>query len=150
MKYRVFCQVCDGKCSRKRGILTLFIFLEIESFLSARPKEIVILDFQHLYQFRCVDHNILLKLLVETFQEKICPRPKDLGQLTLEKMFKDGHQVIVIYPVVDSSSDLLWPRCSCPTPWPNTTSATKLEKFLDNGLSKKIGTTKQIIIFYLN
>lgn len=99
-----------------------------------------------------------MKTLLDMFQNKLCPWQLDLDDITLDAMHQAGHQVIIIYPalyrsemlqnkIIDALGDLklsnyppshmFWPRNLCPTPWPNTTSGTKMELFLDQGLSER-------------
>ena len=47
----------------------------LRSFLAANPREFLILDFQHLYQFTGADHAAILRLMQTLFTNKICPCP---------------------------------------------------------------------------
>ena len=62
------------------------------------PQELVILDFQHLYNFTEADHQFLTKTILDTFPDKLCPFNKEPHTITLNNLAKDGHQLIVIYP----------------------------------------------------
>jgi hypothetical protein len=52
------------------------IFLqEVASWLAQNPREFLILDFQHVYQFSGQDHANLVQLILRLFTTRICPCP---------------------------------------------------------------------------
>jgi hypothetical protein len=53
--------------------------------------------------------------------------------VTPDYLWKQGQQVIVLYPLL--VPELFWCRQLCPSPWPNTTSSAQLTRFLTAGLS---------------
>lgn len=57
---------------------------DIETFLDTHPKEIVILDCQHFYEFIQRDHNRLMQLLKATFGVKLLPYTPTMEHLTLD------------------------------------------------------------------
>merc|ERR1719295_2542741 len=62
------------------------ILADINAFLEAHTKEVVILDFQHVFEFKCNDHEALVDKLFKTFGDKLCPIREDVSQLSIEQM----------------------------------------------------------------
>ena len=124
---------------------------EIKKFLVENKSEIVILDFQHLYQFEQSDHEQLVKFLLSQFQNMLCSWQQEISKISLTSLHASGARLILIYPAVYHSSNThlrntkldpvslsyLWPRSLCPTPWPDTASTSKLRLFLDNKLRER-------------
>ena len=133
------------------------ILREIKMFLDENRSEIVFLDFQHLYQFESIDHESLIKFLLTHFRNMLCSWQQEISKISIAGMLSKGARVILIYPSIYHSSNshlrnnkldpvslsYLWPRSMCPTPWPDTTSTTKLKNFLD----EKLKTRNQGIFF---
>lgn len=113
------------------------ILSDINEFISSHSKEIVILDFQHVYEFKSTDHEALVDKLSETFGSKLCPINEDVSQITLEEMVRKNKRVIVIYPSMAKVHPTLWPRYLCPNPWANTTNVHQLVRFLEEHLQKR-------------
>eukprot|EP00088_Acartia_fossae_P011830 TRINITY_DN1601_c0_g1_i6.p1 TRINITY_DN1601_c0_g1~~TRINITY_DN1601_c0_g1_i6.p1 ORF type:complete len:566 (+),score=118.82 TRINITY_DN1601_c0_g1_i6:59-1756(+) len=112
------------------------ILLKIKYFLHMHPQEVVILDFQHVYNFVFEDHVELCRALITGFGAALCPRPpKDQAVYSLQFMQDSGFQVIVIYPV--ELAQFCWTRELCPSPWPNTTSPAFLKDFLTKNTSAR-------------
>ena len=74
------------------------ILADINAFLDSHTKEVVILDFQHVFEFKCNDHEALVDKLFKTFGDKLCPIREDVSQLSIEQMAHTNKRVIVIYP----------------------------------------------------
>jgi len=111
---------------------------KIQKFLEDHSGEVVILDFQHTYSFTDEDHNFLVERIENIFKNKLCPKTEIISSLTLEYMKQKGHQAIIIYPRMATSSNLfMWPRCLCPSPWANTTKIDILSPFLKQGLEQR-------------
>lgn len=68
----------------------------IKTFLMSHSKEILILDFQHFYNFSEVDHNRLSSILKSLFHNMICPKSYPVGKLNLNIMRTNGWQVMEI------------------------------------------------------
>lgn len=79
------------------GDSVLIELKNIKNFLDSHTHEIVILDFQHFYNFLESDHSRLTSTLKSIFQKKICPIPHVIEKLTLEVMRKNKWQVILTY-----------------------------------------------------
>ncbi|CAH0388634.1 unnamed protein product [Bemisia tabaci] len=110
----------------------------INVFLEDFRHEIVILDFQHIYNFKDKDHIELISFLHATFSSKICVIPSSLSSVTLRWMRSHNYQVILIYrnEIVKNLSSF-WPLGCWPTPWPDTTSIKSMLNFLTKGLTNR-------------
>lgn len=105
---------------------------EINSFLNSHPKEVVILDFQHVYNCDREEHQKYCNLIISIFGKKILPRINtDLAQCSLESMTRKGQQVIVVYRRFCDEERQFWCSNHFPTPWPNTMSRMRLKEVLD-------------------
>lgn len=113
------------------------LLLKVRHFLQQHQGEVVLLDFQHTYQFLPEDHKQLATFILETFQGLLHPWPGVGGMATLASLQAEGRRALVIYPALSGCCPLLWPRDLCPTPWPDTTSATSLATFLTRGLEER-------------
>lgn len=73
----------------------------IKAFLMSHSKEILVLDFQHFYNFSESDHNRLLSALTSLFNNMICPYLDPIKKLNLNTMRQNSWQVInlKIYPL---------------------------------------------------
>merc|ERR1712142_174300 len=124
---------------------------DIKKFLDENKSEIVILDFQRLYEFEESDHEMLINLLVTLFKDMLCTWSQDISKISLASMEASGASLILIYPSIwdkkyeelrktklDSNTlSLLWGRNFCPTPWPDTASTSTLRQFLDTKLEER-------------
>nr|ACO15762.1 Phosphatidylinositol-specific phospholipase C X domain-containing protein 3 [Caligus clemensi] len=107
------------------------ILKQIRDFLQFHSEEVVILDFQHLYDFSA-DHYTSLEALIDgIFGKWICSPSEPKDKLTLSYLKSKDIRVVVIYPL---NKGRYWTRGDCLNPWANTTSATKLVKFLSDNL----------------
>lgn len=64
-----------------------------QALLSHR-QEVVILDFQHFYNFEYSHHLFLVDMLYSIFGERLCTQPEDLSHVTLHWLQEGGVQVI--------------------------------------------------------
>ena len=95
---------------------------DTNAFLNEHPEEVVILDFQKIYQCSKEDHEKIIELIESTFRGKLLSKNYN-GDLSLSDLFLKKIQVIVIYETILETSDhdeYLWPRSFCPNPWANT------------------------------
>lgn len=111
---------------------------QLKEFLDLHPGEVIILDFQHQYQFKPTDHLQLGNFILTTFQGQLHPWAGEGGMASLRSLQDSGHRVVVIYPTLQSP--LLWPRKSCPNPWPDTTDTNMLRNSLVHGVEKRDNT----------
>jgi len=132
------------------GMKIAEILPEIKAFVTENPTEVVILDFQHLYDFQDEDHENLVKLILEEFGDLLCSWQQDILQITLCGLQVDNTRIIVIYPVAyyKKNEELrnrlttpvlykLWPRKLFPNPWPDTAKANRLATFLSEKFEAK-------------
>lgn len=106
----------------------------IKLFLDEHNKEIVILDFQAVFDCSNDDHLAIIGRLQSLFGSRLLEKS---GQLpTIHEMQEANQQVIVIYGGY-MEFPFLWPRNFCPNPWANTMTVSTLFKFLLKHLSKK-------------
>jgi len=106
----------------------LNILIKLATFLRQHPQELVILDFQHLFNFSCADHDYVCKSLHGIFGSMLCHSTPNDEMFSLKYLINSGIQVIVIYPI--DTGTFCWSRQLCPNPWPNTTSTKYLTDFL--------------------
>ena len=66
---------------------------EINECLSTHREEVVILDFQHIYDFTTLDHKFLIEKIQSIFQFKLCPEPREVTDVTLNWLKRNGYQV---------------------------------------------------------
>lgn len=67
----------------------------IKTFLVSHAKEILVLDFQHFYNFSVVDHDRLSSVLKSLFHNMICPYSYPIEKLNLDLMRINKWQVII-------------------------------------------------------
>jgi len=66
----------------------------VKEFLMLHTKEIIILDFQHFYNFTEADYIRLLSVLKLLFHNMICPHLYPIEKLNLDTMRTNRWQVI--------------------------------------------------------
>uniref|UniRef100_A0A5K3EV15 PLCXc domain-containing protein n=1 Tax=Mesocestoides corti TaxID=53468 RepID=A0A5K3EV15_MESCO len=107
----------------------------INSFLKTHPKEVVIVDFQHFYDFNASLKLAFKDFIKDTFRDRLEPYRNQIP--TLSDLWSRGKQVIVMgyekKPKEHEDGDsVLWPRSSIRQPWPDTRSPDNLGTFLSN------------------
>ncbi|XP_041459366.1 PI-PLC X domain-containing protein 3-like [Lytechinus variegatus] len=103
---------------------------EINDWLNEHPREVVIIDFNHLY---CMQekHDQLISCIEGAFSSKLCPE-MDLEAVTLNVLCDEGWQVITIYHDETSvKHPNIWQGRSIHSVWPNTTEAPKMVNILN-------------------
>lgn len=71
---------------------------EINTFLSRYPQEVVLLDFNHFYDFNDQsNHEQLIELIHEIFGRKICTSAENIVECTLNYLWNHQQQVILLY-----------------------------------------------------
>ena len=119
--------------------------LEIIEFLAANRKEIVLMDFNHFYNFSAENHLHLLALLHDLLGDKLCPSTTTIAHVTLAKLWEANRQALVFYQIQDPTHkqqvalpDVVWTAAAIRSPWPKTDNAAAMvnavERFL-NGRS---------------
>lgn len=123
---------------------------EVADWLALHPSEVIILDFQHFYNFTESHHRDLVYLLKNLFRGKLCPRINPPGSVTLNWLAAKNLQVLIIYRHYSiTPDDNFWLDRLWPTPWPETVSRSRLIRFLNDGVKNRdrtIGFTSQAIL----
>lgn len=104
---------------------------EINGYLEEHPTEVIILDFNHFYGMNESMHKQFMSVILETFGAKICPQ-KDMQSLTLDELWQNKFQVVVIYQDdVVNDFDQFWPASCIQSQWANTTDPAKMTQFFE-------------------
>jgi len=113
--------------------------IEVAAFLDAQPGEMLILDANHLYNFKPDEwptewteasngHQIFLSLVREVLACKMVPQARFRDPI--ESLLGDGYQVFVLYEEADiarqNPKELLTPDCIV-SPWPDVMSPWELQ-----------------------
>jgi len=109
---------------------TLSSFREIDSFLRKNKKEVVIIDINHFYEMNKARHRKLLGEIKQVFGERLVPE-QSYSQLTLENLWKNNQQVIILYHHGASSRESVWGGSGITSHWPNTNKISKALRKLD-------------------
>ena len=128
------------------GLEIMGVLRQMLTWLLNHTGEVIVLDFQHFFQFCLEDHIRLVNMLVTLFSDHLCPWPgQDLTSLNLTHLTTAGTRVIIVYPAIFSGQmrvnvnwvflKYFWPRSLCPNPWPDTMDPDYLERFLTDSLA---------------
>lgn len=115
-------------------------FRHLNKFLDEHPKEFVILDFQHFYDFQAHHHQQMIQIVMLMFKHKLFERAlyeSNLNQLTLANAHATGKQTLIIYRNNVYSPNEFFRSYDFPTPWPNATKIEELKEFLDKRLEQR-------------
>ena len=116
------------------------ILEEIKTFLKENPKEIVWLDFNHLYDMMEEEHIRLATLVNQCFGNMLhSPRP-DRSIASLQDLWLAGEQVIVFYhnTLVIEMFPSFFPDVFITSKWPNTDEHEKVIKHVTcQGMASK-------------
>ncbi|VDM51388.1 unnamed protein product [Toxocara canis] len=117
------------------------MFKDVNDFTTAHPKEIVLIDLNHFYEFKETQHEKLLTMIDSIFGNKLIDRPgtpRLALSFSLNKLWSAPGQVIVFYrPILPSPSpnsinghagpsdviklpNYVWSRQFIKNPWPRT------------------------------
>lgn len=122
---------------------------EIVTFLDNHPREFIIIDCQHFYNFKQKDYKILAHQLCAIFKEKLFPFTGNLLGLTLAVAAAQQKQVLIIYRTNAYMLREFWPSDCWPSPWPNKININKLEQYLNVSLNNRptdIGYVNQCVL----
>lgn len=98
------------------------VLAEINEWMDAHPKEVVILSFSHFLGLNPELHGLLLTTLHNIFTSKLCPKTE---VLTLRNLWRSGFSLIVSYEhSITSCHSELWPHI--PYWWANKCKAEAL------------------------
>lgn len=113
---------------------------ELVKFLATHPKELVILDFQHFYDFSREQHRELCKYLNVLFGSKIYERfaaDEKFSTFTLAEAFATAKQLIIIYRETRFIDIKFFYSYQWPNPWPQKTKTSDLLRALDEKLQQR-------------
>ncbi|VDN04694.1 unnamed protein product [Thelazia callipaeda] len=123
------------------------LFRRVDEFLSLHPKEVVLVDINHFYEFREQQHSKLLDMISNLFGDRLISRPTSLRtamSYTLNKIWSSDGRVIIFYqPSLPPTrtSDInghagpsetiklpnhVWTRQFIKSPWPKTDDAKRM------------------------
>ncbi|CAF4059620.1 unnamed protein product [Adineta steineri] len=120
---------------------------EMNEFLNKYSQEIILLDFNHFYDFiEDHGHKKLIDLIHEIFGTKLCTTARTINECTLNYLWNHKQQVILLY---DEDADKCTPYMDkighffkvCESPWPNTPRVENLFLFLNEKVSQPRPTT---------
>lgn len=124
-----------------------YILFEINRFLMSHKKEVIILDFNHFYNFDFVSFKEFIKLIENSFALKTLTPRCPLSGLSLDFMWKYGYQIIAIIPYHYSDNQMkiswIWGPESIVSPYPNVNRLDHLFKFLEITLKNHRKTHKE-------
>lgn len=109
------------------------LLLHINTFLNSHSKEIVILDFNHLYDFDNNEYVKFLTMVESVFGRKLCLRGEDITKISLVSMWQSGYQVIAISAAETAThhTPWIWDSSCILSPYANVNRNDKLFKFLN-------------------
>ncbi|KAK6100884.1 Phosphatidylinositol-specific phospholipase C X domain family protein [Brugia pahangi] len=135
------------------------LFKRVDDFLSVHPKEIVLIDINHFYEFREQHHDKLLDMISNLFGDRLISRPtttRTAMSYTLNKIWNSTGRVIIFYqpplPSLRASdinghagpSDIIklpnhvWSRQFIRSPWPKTDDAKRMVDDVGNILQTRV------------
>ena len=104
------------------------LLLDLHTFLKAHPKEVVILDFNHFYNFTDDLHGRMVEMIQRYFDNMlICPQR--LGpNASLKDIWECRKQVVIIYNnnSVVNEFPMFWSKSYLYSPWANTNKTEEL------------------------
>ncbi|EFO22546.1 hypothetical protein LOAG_05941 [Loa loa] len=109
------------------------LLLLINNFLDSHVREIVILDFNHLYNFNSSEYIKFLEMVENVFGRKLCLR-EDVTKISLANMWQSGYQVIAISvteTAAHQTTPWIWDSSCILSPYANVNRNSKLFKFLN-------------------
>ncbi|KAL3982730.1 Phosphatidylinositol-specific phospholipase C X domain family protein [Acanthocheilonema viteae] len=110
------------------------LLLHINAFLNTHSREIVILDFNHFYNFNTIEYTKFLRMVESVFGRKLCFPEENIAKISLASMWQSGCQVIAISAAETSahrSTSWIWDSSCILSPYANVNRNDKLFKFLN-------------------
>ncbi|VDK29394.1 unnamed protein product [Gongylonema pulchrum] len=123
------------------------LFKRVDDFVSLHPKEVILIDINHFYEFHEQQHEKLLDMISTLFGDRLINRPattRTAMSYTLNKIWNGAGRVIVFYqpplPSPDTTdinghagpSDIIklpnyvWSRQFIKSPWPKTEDTRRM------------------------
>lgn len=137
------CKLANGKqvtCHGVSGESMDNVINAVANFIKYHDKEIVILDINHVYDFKTYDIDMLVKQLQAKFGDKLA-LPANFSPLSPVKQFwGQGKQVIVsiTQPYAENAwKDVFWRSRRINSPWPDKQDLNEMEKSLYEILFKR-------------
>ncbi|VDK53338.1 unnamed protein product [Anisakis simplex] len=124
------------KCMEVRDL-----FKDVNNFATSHSKEVILIDLNHFYDFKEIQHEKLLSMISTIFDDKLIEQPSThqlAASLSLNKIWSTSGQVIIFYqPTLPSPSsdsinghanhsdviklpNYVWSRQFIKNPWPRT------------------------------
>ena len=116
------------------------LFEEFKHFAQEHPKEVLILDFNHLYDFKTEQHRTFLKLIEQSFSGMLYGPGTKGANCSLKDIWGCKKNMVVLYEDDASTKENpnFWSRTNIFSPWFNTDNVDTL--IVD--LNKRFGTIK--------
>ncbi len=122
------------------------ILNDVNLFSKRYPDELIILHFQHFYQFKEVQHKLVTQQLNTLFQTRLVPNTYN-ATTTAGELWQSPHRIITIYnhSTKDKPSSNLWASHQITSLWPHTSKIEQLKEQL-KGYLKHRRETKLFVL----
>lgn len=121
------------------GTLLSSVLQQVSRFLAAHPREIVLLDFNHLYGIQ--DAGRLGSYILGQLGGRIAPGNRYSPSSKVQELWANNHQAIVLFKddAAVAAHPELWSQGRIASPWEKDKMGDlqALHDFLDSGLSKR-------------
>ncbi|CAH8633502.1 unnamed protein product [Dicrocoelium dendriticum] len=108
----------------------------ISNYLHEHPREVVLLDCNHFYNFQSVAHILEFEsMVVEVLGALLYPCQDDVP--SLQSMWNHGRRILFFNHLSDSDREHFWPGHRMISLWPNTAHVGSMLHFLDYHYSEK-------------
>ncbi|XP_065056281.1 PI-PLC X domain-containing protein 3-like [Rhopilema esculentum] len=109
------------------------IFSEMKQFLDKHPKEVVILDFNHLWGFTEKDCSTFLEIIEKSFGDVLYGPGTKSTNCCLKDLWDAKKQIIALYDNEEAikKNPNFWPRSTIYSPWYDTANITDLLNHLN-------------------
>ena len=126
----------DPRCLHALYGASLKVVLQqAKSFIRDHPREVLLIDVNHVYTFSPEQHVSLLDNVVSTLGDLLVPRSDCLP--SLEHLWTTSGRVLFFYESIPRKWEgPVWSSASCHSPWANTCNTESLLKFLTSSLHK--------------
>lgn len=112
------------------------IINDVNSFLNAHPKEIIIMDFNHLYGMED-KHGAFTEMILKALGNKVADADELKPDSTVGQFWEKGAQVIIIYHdnvTSSGSGGHLWNKGLISSPWPQENDTNGLRQKLKENI----------------
>ncbi|WKY03586.1 hypothetical protein Q1695_004942 [Nippostrongylus brasiliensis] len=131
------------------GISVQKLLAEVIDFLKENPKEVVILDINHLYGFDTQSLTDLRRKIVSMLgKHRMCPFTPIIQNVTLDFMW-ENRVIVIDCEAAETEGNPIWAWSSIESPWPQT-SNRKLRRWFSS-LRKSYSTrANKAVLGWLN